>query len=82
MDLTFSSHMMHGKKDSDMFVDYSIEYFYFLTICKQCITPHESKIIYGFHGHFRAKYCNIGNPYLHDFGKVFIFLIVHNWSIL
>ena len=70
MDLTFSSHMMHGKKYIYMLVDYSIEYLYFLTICKQCIAPHERKIIYGFHGHFRAKSCNIDNPSLHEFGQL------------
>ena len=39
MGLTFSSHMMHGRKDIDVLIDYSIEYLYFLTICKQCISP-------------------------------------------
>ena len=70
MDLTFISHMMHGKKYIYVFVGYSIEYFYFLTICKQCIAPQESKIIYGFHGHFRAKFCDDDNPSLHDFGQL------------
>ena len=32
MDLTFSSHMMHGKKYIYFLIDYSIEYLYFLTI--------------------------------------------------
>ena len=70
MDLNFSSHMMHGKKYIYVLVDYSIEYLYFLTICKQCIAPQESNIIFGFHGHFRAKFCNIDNPSLHEFGKL------------
>ena len=70
MDLTFSLHMMHGKKCIYVLVDYSIEYLYFLTICKQCIAPHKSKIIYGFHGHFRDKSCDVDDPSLHDFGQV------------
>ena len=70
MDITFRSHMMHGKEYIYVLVDYSIEYLYFLTICKQCIDPQERKIIYGFYGHLRAKFCNVDNPYLHDFGQV------------
>ena len=71
MELTFSSLTVHGKKYIYVLIDYSIGYLYLLTIYEQCITPQESKFIFGFHGHFRANHCNDDNPYLHDFGKVF-----------
>ena len=48
----------------------SMEYLYFLTICKQCIAPYESKIIHGFQGHFRETSCDVDDPYLHEFGQV------------
>lgn len=73
LDLTFNLLLMYGKKYIYVLIDYSIEYFYLFTIYEKCIAPQESKIIYGFHGHFRAKFCNDDNPSLHEFGKVLYF---------
>ena len=73
MDHTFSLLTMHGNKYIYVLVDYSIEYLYLLTIYEQCISPQESKSIFGFHDHFRANLCNASSPYIHEFGQVYYY---------
>ena len=68
MDLTFIQLTMYGRECIFVLVDYSIEYLYLLTIYEQCITPQESKSIFGFHGHFTENVCTDSSPSIHDFG--------------
>ena len=64
---------MYGRECISVLVDYSIEYFYLLTIYEQCIAPQESKSIFGSHGHFRANIYDASSPSIHDFGQVYCY---------
>ena len=72
-DLTFIQLTMYGRECIYVIVDYTIEYFYFLTMFEQCIAPQKSKSIFEFHGHFGASVYDDSSPSIHDFGKVYCY---------